>query len=442
MDLHDLNNKNYYSDFMNFINKADLYNVNFDVSDKNGDPLLYSLIINKHYKVAHLLLNLYREHKIKLNTNVTNLHMATPIFAAIKNEKIELVEELIALGACVNDKNKNNMTPIMMASGRGFAGIVQLLLNNGANPNFRNSRDVNAIMKAISNNHYDVIELLIDGLDNINCTNCDNENLLNLMAKKKSINQNGIKLIKKMIKRGIDINHFHNYGANPILEASEMGHLNLIKLLIENNVEKNVKTKYGEKNPLEIAIKYRQKHLINILSEHYSSEHYKNYFITLIKKCYHFFINKGTINSNPKSYYPIVEVMGIDISNLVSYKGKSSDVLKTIEKVKLNKDKFSNEDYVATINLLNKGQKIILQVLRDSLVNQDKIGIPDLLFLKNNFTKDSEDCLNIYFSLSEHSSNKAITFSQSIGTLDNRLEQIIASSNLFKIEELPVNKNK
>ena len=56
--------------------------------------------------------------------------------------------------------SQTSVTPLMVASGRGFCGIVEQLLNLGANVNNRASNDWTALDWARKFGHADVMELL------------------------------------------------------------------------------------------------------------------------------------------------------------------------------------------------------------------------------------------------------------------------------------------
>ena len=71
------------------------------------------------------------------------------------------IERLIALGVCVDAKDRTGNTPLHWASGNGHADVVKLLINAGADINAKNKDGDTALHRARENNHANVVELLI-----------------------------------------------------------------------------------------------------------------------------------------------------------------------------------------------------------------------------------------------------------------------------------------
>lgn len=73
---------------------------------------------------------------------------------------IEILRELIALGADVNATNAGGMTPLMFAAGGGHCEVAELLLHAGADASLVNSRGVTAYKLACDNRRAAVARLL------------------------------------------------------------------------------------------------------------------------------------------------------------------------------------------------------------------------------------------------------------------------------------------
>ena len=71
------------------------------------------------------------------------------------------VKRLLAAGAKVNSKDKNDITALMAASLRGHREVVELLLAQGAEVNAKDNNGKTALMLAIRMNHPEVREVLI-----------------------------------------------------------------------------------------------------------------------------------------------------------------------------------------------------------------------------------------------------------------------------------------
>lgn len=74
------------------------------------------------------------------------------------NEHIE--RALLAKGADVNAKNKNDGTALMAAAKNGHNEVVQVLLSKGADVNAENKYGRTALMYATDWGHKEIVELL------------------------------------------------------------------------------------------------------------------------------------------------------------------------------------------------------------------------------------------------------------------------------------------
>ncbi|MEI6851411.1 MAG: ankyrin repeat domain-containing protein [Bacteroidota bacterium] len=110
------------------VNKNCKLNFTCTLSGSKFSPL--SLAIEKSYiDIASFL--------ITKNANVNYVcsdNGETPIFMAIRQNKIKVVELLINNKADINKKRTDGYTPLMLAYQKRYEEIIQLLIKNGANP--------------------------------------------------------------------------------------------------------------------------------------------------------------------------------------------------------------------------------------------------------------------------------------------------------------------
>ena len=55
----------------------------------------------------------------------------------------------------------------------------------------------------------------------------------------KAINQNNLILVKKLIKRGADVNGFNKNNQTPLIYACDKGHLQIVKYLVKHGADVN-----------------------------------------------------------------------------------------------------------------------------------------------------------------------------------------------------------
>ena len=92
------------------------------------------------------------------------------LITASKNGNIVEVNALLANGADVNAKDKNDITALMLASEDGHSEVVNALLANGADVNAKGKNaggkyakgkdDITALMRASLYGHSDIVKLL------------------------------------------------------------------------------------------------------------------------------------------------------------------------------------------------------------------------------------------------------------------------------------------
>lgn len=125
-----------------------------DVNTKNrqGDPILYSVIENGDEEIARLLL----EYEAKSESSKT-----TALHVACRYPKRALVRLVLDYGAYIDAKDSSDQTPLYIASVGGFPSIVKLLLEEGARPNVIIWKRRTAVYKSGDDDRNDVVELLL-----------------------------------------------------------------------------------------------------------------------------------------------------------------------------------------------------------------------------------------------------------------------------------------
>lgn len=89
-------------------------------------------------------------------------YMHPALIQAAANDHIQVIQFLLANGADVNVRGRDNLTPLMAASDAGHQEIVRLLISNGADVNAVNSSGKSALIFASDprDPHPEVVKLL------------------------------------------------------------------------------------------------------------------------------------------------------------------------------------------------------------------------------------------------------------------------------------------
>lgn len=90
----------------------------------------------------------------------------TPLQAAVaRGADDELLLLLLNRGADINLANRSGETPLMLAARMGFPGIVRLLLKNGVQVDKEDKGGSTALMDAVMNDYFSLQELIVAGAD-------------------------------------------------------------------------------------------------------------------------------------------------------------------------------------------------------------------------------------------------------------------------------------
>ena len=152
------------------------------------------------------------------------------------------VEELIDMGADVNQKEEDGKTALMRASYRGHKEVVELLIRNGADINQKDNNGVTALMWASYKGRKEVVDLLIQNGADVNQKDSDGWTAL-----MKASRQGYKEVAEVLIQIGADVNQKNNDGETALMMASKRGHKEIVELLIQNGADVNQKDNYGQK---------------------------------------------------------------------------------------------------------------------------------------------------------------------------------------------------
>jgi len=119
---------------------------------------------------------------------------ATPLIAAALSDQLEVAELLVGKGADVMARNAGGFTPLHAAAYSGSVRIAELLLEKGAVlEDAANKAGVTPLLVAAEENHVAMLELLI--------------------------------------ARGADVNRPESHGYTPVMRAGFKGHRDIIRVL-------------------------------------------------------------------------------------------------------------------------------------------------------------------------------------------------------------------
>jgi superfamily II DNA or RNA helicase len=140
--------------------------------------------------------------------------------------KINVVDQLLGMGANINAQDSSGKTPLHHAVINNHQSLVEFLLKRGADPNIKDHQGKTPLFYAVENNWPTLIAILL--------------------------------------QHGSDLNLRDAQGRTPLHYAVETGRLKIIKELIEMGAKLNIRDIKGE-TPLDLARKKGRKNIINFL---------------------------------------------------------------------------------------------------------------------------------------------------------------------------------
>jgi len=263
----------------------------------------------------------YGKTKTFLSQTVSKLRAKESLHGAVSDNDIQLVKQHLAAGANVNAKNEQGQTPIHLAAKtrKVKKEITELLIEKGADVNVKAVDGATPLHRVATT---EIAELLIEKGADVNVKDRKGRTPLDFAVTGKRaeteelIRKNGgergeykmtiyqaanigdLETVEKLLESGTDVNQKNRQGYTPLMaagtkeiaefliskgasvnestifgtalhEAVNSRRYEVAKVLLENGASVDAKTNVG-KTPLDMAIKWKQKKIANLLRKHAS----------------------------------------------------------------------------------------------------------------------------------------------------------------------------
>ena len=201
-------------------------NIDVNVADKQGPPLSFAAYLGYGGIVSELL------SRPGINVNLAQQAGATPLYLAVQQGHVEVVRLLLgARRTNVNLATLDGATPLYIAARYGFLDVVKLLLGKPEiNVNLVTLTEGTAPLSiAAQKGQEAIVELLlaVRGIG-IDMQKDDGATALFMAAQ-----QNFPGIVKKLVERGADVNLAKNDGMTPLCVAALLGHIEMVKTLLQ-----------------------------------------------------------------------------------------------------------------------------------------------------------------------------------------------------------------
>ncbi|XP_072377522.1 uncharacterized protein [Diabrotica undecimpunctata] len=208
-----------------------------NINDSSGNTPLHIAVLKDKFSFCssiEVLVFLLDQPSIEINNR--NFSGETPLFLAVKFEKVKIAEKLIHCGANVNIPNYEQVTPLHLSvihprlahllikngaflDATDYSGdtplhdavaeeileTVCMLLYYNADANVRGVNSLTPFMKAIITKNVEIQAVLIDYVDNFNIETYDNVTTLALAI------TNRTPFVEEIILGGADVNYAYGY---------------------------------------------------------------------------------------------------------------------------------------------------------------------------------------------------------------------------------------
>ncbi|KAH9116360.1 hypothetical protein AeMF1_009691 [Aphanomyces euteiches] len=197
------------------------------------------------------------------NVNFKDKDDATPLIYASKYGHLSIVKELLAHGADVMLADKTNCTPLHIASYKGHLIIVQVLLAHGASVDATDENGKTPLNWASSWGHIAIVkELLAHGAP-INSADKQGNTPLHCASANRHLD-----IVNELQAQGAAIEAANANGYTPLRHAAFCGYLDVFKKLITCDADIHAKNKKDADTPLHVAAWNGHFHIVEELMTH------------------------------------------------------------------------------------------------------------------------------------------------------------------------------
>lgn len=173
----------------------------------------------------------------------------TPLMEAASAGNVSVAKILVDSGASINThSNEFKESALTLACYKGHLEMVRFLLEAGADQEHKTEEMHTALMEASMDGHVAVARLLLDSGAQVNMPADSFESPLTLAAC-----GGHVELAMLLLERGANIEEVNDEGYTPLMEASREGHEEMVALLLSQGADINAQTEETQETALTLA---------------------------------------------------------------------------------------------------------------------------------------------------------------------------------------------
>ena len=160
---------------------------------------------------------------------------AGPLHDAARAGDMDLVNELVAGGADINEPDATGETPLLAASLAGQTAIVELLLKADADPTVRNDRGMLPLHAAAFAGDSSAVSILLE--DELSTTVNDHENKFGVTPLIVAAEEDHGEVVTLLMGKGADLEIAERHGYTALTRASYKANADIITLLMTSGAQ-------------------------------------------------------------------------------------------------------------------------------------------------------------------------------------------------------------
>ncbi|XP_052238609.1 transient receptor potential cation channel subfamily A member 1 homolog [Dreissena polymorpha] len=182
--------------------------------------------------------------------NVSNNMRMTPLHLAAIDGDVQIMEILVEKGAKIDVMNQEQQTPLHKACTHNSVACIEYLLKKGANKEAKDFENFTPLALAVVHGHVRVVQMLLAAGSDVTVEDKNDSTLVFLAAEENKLDVLKVLMTTPKIKELI--NHRDEWNNSPLHVASQNGHVNVVKFLIENGAMVTLKND-REQTPIHLA---------------------------------------------------------------------------------------------------------------------------------------------------------------------------------------------
>lgn len=191
------------------------------------------------------------------NVNEKTKHGKTALLLAASAGKAKVAEALIDLGADIQAQDNNGATALILAATEGHADVVRALLNRGADVTAKDHDGGTALLNSVFFGYRDAAAEVLKYKQKIDTRDLNEAMLI-------AAGMGHTDIVKDLIHNQVSVNVAGRHARTPLMAAVKFGRVEMVRLLVENGSDPMPKNADGE-TALQLARDQDNKEIVAIL---------------------------------------------------------------------------------------------------------------------------------------------------------------------------------